>query len=407
MVDDINRNSSAIEPITFSDQLAKTVLNSLSAHIAILNENGVILQTNRAWREYATVNAMEGPADSIGINYLELCDATTGTEAKDAKIVAAGIRAVIRGATKEFLYDYPCHGPDGRHFYYLRAVRVAGGEPIRVVVSHEDITALKLAEEALIKREHERDRLQHSLDLAGEVQQLLLPRRNPKIAGLDIAGRSIYCDETGGDYYDFIPFNQDGKETLSIAVGDVAGHGISSALIMAAVRSALRQRLSLPGSNSQIITDVNHQLASDVGDSGQFITLFYLSIDPLKRVLNWVRAGHEPAIFYDSATGQFEELAGDGLALGVDQNARYVENPKGNFNPGCIIVLGTDGIWESRSSSGEMLGKGAISMIIRENASRSAIEIMQAVVKKIREFQGGLATEDDLTVVVVKATEID
>jgi serine phosphatase RsbU (regulator of sigma subunit) len=407
MVDNINRNSSAIEPITFSDQQAKTVLNSLSAHIAILDKTGLILQTYQAWREYATANALEGPADSIGVNYLELCDATTGKEAKDAKIVAAGIRSVIRGATKEFLHDYPCHGPDGRHFYYLRAVRVAGGEPIRVVVSHEDITALKLAEEALIKREHERDRLQHSLELAGEVQQLLLPRRNPKIAGLDIAGRSIYCDETGGDYYDFISFNQDGKETLGAVVGDVAGHGISSALIMAAVRSALRQRLSLPGSISQMITDVNRQLAADVGDSGQFITLFYLSIDPVKRVLNWVRAGHEPAIFYDPATGQFEELAGDGLALGVDQQARYEENAKGNFNPGCIVVLATDGIWESRNLSGEMLGKGAINRIIRENASRSAVEIMQAVITKIRKFKEGFAFEDDLTVVVVKATAID
>jgi serine phosphatase RsbU (regulator of sigma subunit) len=404
MVDDINTNSSTIEPNTFSDQLDKTVLNSLSAHIAILDENGVILETNQAWREYATANAMEGPADSIGINYLELCDATTGKGAKDAKIVAAGIRAVIRGATKEFLHDYPCHGPDGRHFYYLRAVRVAGGEPIRVVVSHEDITALKLAEEALIKREHERDRLRHSLELAGEIQQMLLPRRNPKIAGLDIAGRSIYCDETGGDYYDFISFNQDGKETLGVVVGDVSGHGISSALIMAAVRSALRQRLSLPGSISQIITDVNHQLAADVGDSGQFITLFYLSIDPVKRDLNWVRAGHEPAIFYDPATGQFEELAGDGVALGVDQHARYAENEKGNFTPGCIIVLGTDGIWESRNSSGEMLGKGVINKIIRENASRSAIEIMQTVVTTIKKFQAGFTFEDDLTVVVVKAT---
>ena len=132
----------------FSSKLAKTILNSLSANIAILDENGVILETNEAWKKYAMKNEMKGPNDSIGVNYLELCDATVGKGAKDAHSVAAGIRSVIKGETKEFLYDYPCHGPDGRHFFYLRSIRVAEKKPIRVVVSHEDITALILAEEA-------------------------------------------------------------------------------------------------------------------------------------------------------------------------------------------------------------------------------------------------------------------
>lgn len=109
----------------------------------------------RLWQDYAIANQLQGASDSIGVNYLELCDATIGKEARDAHRVAAGIRAVIRGEIKEFMYDYPCHGPDGRHFYYVRAVRVAEEQPIRVVVSHEDITALKLAEEKLVKREKE------------------------------------------------------------------------------------------------------------------------------------------------------------------------------------------------------------------------------------------------------------
>lgn len=405
MMDDINKADLVIEPFGFSDQLAKTVLNSLSANIAILDENGVILVTNRAWRDYAEINAMQGPLDSIGVNYLELCDATTGKEAKDAKAVAAGIRSVIRGESSEFLYDYPCHGPDGLHFYYVRAIRVPEGNPLRVVVSHEDITALKLAEKALRKREHERDRLRHSLELAREVQQKLLPRQNPVIAGLDVAGRSIYCDETGGDYFDFIPFSQDGEQTLAVVVGDVSGHGISSALIMAAVRAALRQRMSLPGSISQIIGDVNHQLAGDVEDSGQFVTLFFITLDPVGRSLKWVRAGHDPAIFYDPAAARTEDLAGDGLVLGVDPHARYAVNEKANVSPGSIIVLGTDGIWESRNSSGEMLGKDVVNDIVRENASRCAAEILEAVITKIRKFQQGKKADDDLTLVVVKATE--
>ena len=391
-----------IAPLHISGSLAKTILNSLSANIAILDEHGVILETNQAWRNYATVNQMEGSDDSIGVNYLELCDMTTGKEAKYARDVAAGIRSVIKGATKEFLYDYPCHGPNGRQFFYLRSVRVAEKEPIRVVVSHEDITALKLAEEALRKREKERDRLRHSLELAKEVQQTLLPKGNPRIPGLDVAGKSIYYDETGGDYYDFIKLEGNANEKLGVVVADVAGHGISSALLMATVRAALRQRLTLGGSISQAITDVNRQLAIDLADSGQFVTLFYITVDPVGQILEWVRAGHEPAIFYDSRAHDFLELAGSGMLLGVDRHCQYEQHRKDPFPRGSIIVLGTDGVWEARNERGRMFGRKAICDIIREYATASASDIIEAVFDQLKKFRRAAEPEDDMTLVVVK-----
>jgi serine phosphatase RsbU (regulator of sigma subunit) len=389
--------------LDFSNKLAKTILNSLSANIAILDENGVILETNEAWKNFATANKMKGSNDSIGVNYLELCDATTGKGAKDAHSVAAGIRSVIRGETKEFLYDYPCHGPDGRHFFYLRSIRVAGKEPIRVVVSHEDITALILAEEALRKRERERDRLRHSLELAKEIQQILLPKDNPRIKGLEVAGKSIYCDETGGDYFDFIKFKEKQNEKLGVVVGDVAGHGISSALIMTSVRSALRQRLALPGSVSQIITDVNCQLAGDLADYGQFVTLFYMLVDPARQTLEWVRAGHDPAILYDPVTDDFSELQGSGMALGIDMHFQYEKNQKKNFSKGNIVLLATDGVWEARNKSGQMFGRRAVYDIIRNNSAANANEIMEAILSQIKKFVKASKPEDDLTLVVVKA----
>ncbi|MGD9091169.1 MAG: PP2C family protein-serine/threonine phosphatase, partial [Desulfobacterales bacterium] len=346
---------------------------------------------------------MKGSNDSIGVNYLELCDATTGKGAKDAHSVAAGIRSVIRGETKEFLYDYPCHGPDGRHFFYLRSIRVAGKEPIRVVVSHEDITALILAEEALRKRERERDRLRHSLELAKEIQQILLPKDNPRIKGLEVAGKSIYCDETGGDYFDFIKFKEKQNEKLGVVVGDVAGHGISSALIMTSVRSALRQRIALPGSASQIITDVNCQLAGDLADYGQFVTLFYMLVDPARQTLEWVRAGHDPAILYDPVTDDFSELQGSGMALGIDMHFQYEKNQKKNFSKGNIVLLATDGVWEARNKSGQMFGRRAVYDIIRNNSAANANEIMEAILSQIKKFVKASKPEDDLTLVVVKA----
>jgi DNA-binding CsgD family transcriptional regulator len=170
-------NTRREEPLNFSDELARTVINSLSAHIAILDENGVILETNKAWQIYAIKSGLPETHGHIGVNYLKICEATTGSEAADAGKVAQGIRAVIRGDLEEFLYDYPCHSEDGPHWYYMRTIRMAGPDPIRVVVSHEEITALKLSEEALKKSQEELFEQKQSLEEANIALKVLLKQR--------------------------------------------------------------------------------------------------------------------------------------------------------------------------------------------------------------------------------------
>ena len=245
----------------------------------------------------------------------------------------------------------------------------------------------------------ERDQLKLSLDLAMEIQQRLLPRDNIKMNGLEIAGKSIYCDETGGDYYDFLTF---GREKVCVAVGDVSGHGIPSALLMATVRSSLRQRSSLPGSIGTVISDVNRQLTMDVEGSGQFMTLFYLTIHPEQKRMRWVRAGHEPGILYDAESDSFQELRGTGIPLGVEESCTFEENEKSDLKKGQIILLGTDGIWESRNSNGNMFGKKKMHDIIRKNASSSADEIINKVFQSLGDHSKGASVEDDITLVVVK-----
>jgi sigma-B regulation protein RsbU (phosphoserine phosphatase) len=251
----------------------------------------------------------------------------------------------------------------------------------------------------------ERDRMRNSLDLAMEVQQNLLPKGNLKIEGLDIAGKSIYCDETGGDYYDFITIDATKNKKIGVAIGDVSGHGIPSALLMATVRSSLRQRLSLPGSTGQIVSDVNYQLVRDVEDSGQFMTLFYLTVDPAHQSLQWVRAGHDPGIFYDPATNTFEDLKGNGIALGVDKDWQYELNKKLGLVKGQIIVLSTDGVWEAHNGPGEIFGKTRLYEIIRQNSDKKAKEIIEAVFSALSQFQKDSAIEDDITIVVIKIEE--
>jgi sigma-B regulation protein RsbU (phosphoserine phosphatase) len=246
--------------------------------------------------------------------------------------------------------------------------------------------------------------IKQSLDLAREVQQNLLPRDNPQMQGLDVAGRSIYCDETGGDYYDFITGDAGEADRMTVAIGDVSGHGISAALLMAAVRSSLRQRLTRRGGAGGIISDVNRQLVQDVEDSGQFMTLFYLGIDTAKMQIQWVRAGHDPAIFYDPDADVFEELDGSGMALGIDEDWQYEAYRKSDLKSGQIIFLSTDGIWEAFNPSREMFGKERIHDIIRNNSSLTASEIIDIMIGSLKKFQRDAPTEDDITLVVVKIT---
>jgi sigma-B regulation protein RsbU (phosphoserine phosphatase) len=245
-------------------------------------------------------------------------------------------------------------------------------------------------------------RLNQSMDLAMKVQQKLLPAKNPEIPGLDIAGKSIYCDETGGDYYDFLELDTKNGGKVSVVVGDVSGHGISSALLMATARAFLRQRISLPGTLGQMISDVNCQLAEDIAEYNNFMTLFYLRIDSEHKALEWVRAGHDPAIFYDPKTQSFEALNGGGIPLGVEESWEYKENKKTGLAAGQIIVLATDGVWESQSIQGEMFGKQRIYDLIRKHADFSAKGILNILIGTLYRFTKGKKFEDDVTLVVIK-----
>ncbi len=247
----------------------------------------------------------------------------------------------------------------------------------------------------------ERDRIRQSLGIAKEVQQHLLPASAPKIQGLDIAGKSIYCEETGGDYFDYLPVGENEQGKIKIVVGDVSDHGIASALLMTTARAFLRQRASKTGNLHQIIADVNRQLSRDVEDSGRFMTLFFCEIDRPNKAIRWVNAGHDPAFSFDPASGNFDELAGHSLPMGVSENTAYREFQR-KLLPGQIVIIGTDGIWESQNTGGQMFGKERFRRVISAHARKSAEEILQAVIEKLDRFSHPIGKEDDVTLVVIK-----
>ena len=253
----------------------------------------------------------------------------------------------------------------------------------------------------IVPKIEEHMRMSYALGLAQEVQQSLLPQSDPLLAGFDIAGASIYCDETGGDYYDFIETNRDGQAGLAVVVGDVSGHGVSSALLMATARALIMLRASMPGEAAGIIGDVNRHLSLDTAKTGNFMTFFYSELTEHGTEVRWVRAGHDPALIYDPSVDAFDELKGHGVPLGFDDSIEY-DSYQRRLEPGQVIVIGTDGIWEMHNKSGEMFGKEALKEIIRKNNTASARQIVDTVTEALEQFRGDEVPEDDITLVVIK-----
>jgi len=255
----------------------------------------------------------------------------------------------------------------------------------------------------MVSQLQERIKLKEALGLAMEVQQSLLPRKAPEVAGFDIAGKSIYCDETGGDYYDFIEFSDVDTEHIGIAVGDVAGHGIAPALLMTSVRAFLRSRVLMqPGDLAKAITDVNRLLCIDTAETGNFMTLFFILLDSGNGEARWVRAGHEPAIVYDPSTDSYSELYGDGIALGVDETYAFQENRQKVWSDSQIVLIGTDGIWESENPQGEGFGKKRLREIIRSHKHQTSKEIVHAITEALANHRQTAPQQDDITMVVIK-----
>jgi len=321
-----------------------------------------------------------------GMNGIEFLSRVKKTNPDTVRMMLTGtadmptaIRAVNEGSIFQF-HPKPCPADT-----LCQAIQSAIGEYRKVIFDQRQLKNFK-----------------SSLAQASKVQQKLMPKSDPRVDGFDIAGKSIWCDETGGDYYDFLYPAANGKKRIAIVVGDVTDHGISSALLMTTARAFLRERVHTPPSEcAAIISDVNKRLVQDIEELNLFMTMFYGEIDIKEKMIRWVKAGHEPAILYTPGTDSHEMLAGEGLPLGVMEDAVYKESQK-QINPGQIILIGTDGLKEAVNANGEMFGNKRLLNVIRDYADKSAREILDKAFESLNNFRHPLEPDDDETLVVIK-----
>lgn len=247
----------------------------------------------------------------------------------------------------------------------------------------------------------DRMRLRHSLALAQEVQQNLLPSNTPKFKGLDIASHSTYCDETGGDYFDFLNINGLPSTTAAIVVGDVVDHGVAAALHMATARGILRSRCQEQGSLSDLLSHLNNLLVEDTGDD-QFMTMMLMIVDAQRKELRWATAGHDAPLVYDPTLDAFVALKGHGVSLGIRKDANYTEQSFADVKRGQIVMALTDGLVETFNKEGKMFGKERLCSLIRQFAHLSAAELRLRIEEELIRFRDGSSIDDDHTFVIVK-----
>ena len=245
------------------------------------------------------------------------------------------------------------------------------------------------------------ERLERDMELAKEVQQLLLPKTCPHLEGYDIAAASVPAQEVGGDYYDFFLLDED---RLGIAIADVSGKGIPGALTMATVRSALRALSKQDKTAREMIIELNRFIRPDMRQ-GTFISMSLAVLRLSTGELQLARAGHEPLLLLKDGQSQFDQITPPGIVLGLVNGDIFAENTEiqsVQLNEGDTVVLYTDGITEAMNRSLEEFTLERFLYSLKQNRNRNAKETVKAIRDKITEFSGNIPQHDDLTLVVIK-----
>jgi len=259
--------------------------------------------------------------------------------------------------------------------------------------------AITLDNARLLEHYVEKQRIQQGLFIARDIQRALLPGGPLSVPGFDVYGTSVACEETSGDYFDYI---RQGEDRVGIVVGDVAGHGIGAAMFMATARALLRAFLYANSDPSVTLANLNDFLSEDM-ETGRFMTLFYGDLDVKKRTLTYVRAGHNAPLLYRRATDRFEELDAPGVALGMVRGFRFRTSEPVSIHSGDLLFLFTDGIIEAMNKEKEQFGIERVAELIRQNQNRPAREICETLRRGAAEFSHPAPQEDDLTMIVARA----
>ncbi|MBD3184994.1 SpoIIE family protein phosphatase [Candidatus Poribacteria bacterium] len=255
--------------------------------------------------------------------------------------------------------------------------------------------AASVIEKAMLYEERmENQRIEQELSAAAKIQANLMPQETPQLPLCKIAARNVPSRTIGGDFYDFIIFDQ---QHLGLVIADVAGKGIPGAILMASTRASLRAYVEDPHKVSEVITRLNNVMCRDTRPE-QFVSLFYGILDIPERVFTYVNAGHNPPILLRDK--QETNLDKGGPILGVLPDATYMEESIQLLTQD-IIIFYTDGITEAERDD-EQFGTERLKECVIKNATKAANKIVENILNEVSEFNVNSPQVDDRTIIILK-----
>ena len=293
----------------------------------------------------------------------------------------------------------------------LGVLAVANG-PLAAPFSQGDFVVFKsIAEQSafalynaiIYSMANEKKRLDHDLEIARDIQRILLPAEAPAINGFQISGLNVPARQVSGDYFDYIQVDE---ERLGVAIADVSGKGVPASLIMAICRSVLRAEAARNPSPADVLRKVNRQLYPDIKED-MFISMAYLILDHQRNGVTLARAGHDAPLLYKRASQSVTPLKSPGMVVGIDSGNvfdRLTTDFAVPLERDDCLVLYTDGVTEALNSAGDEFGLDRMIQSVRASASDGAQTIVKRIIEDVRNFTGSFPQNDDITLIAIRKT---
>jgi sigma-B regulation protein RsbU (phosphoserine phosphatase) len=250
---------------------------------------------------------------------------------------------------------------------------------------------------------NEKKRLDHDLEIARDIQRILLPAEAPAINGFQISGLNVPARQVSGDYFDYIQVDD---ERLGVAIADVSGKGVPASLIMAICRSVLRAEAARNPSPADVLRKVNRQLYPDIKED-MFISMAYLILDHQRDGVTLARAGHDAPLLYKRQSQTVTPIKSPGMVVGIDSGNvfdRLTADFAVPLERDDCLVLYTDGVTEALNSDGDEFGLDRMIQSVRASATDGAQTIVKRIIEDVRNFTGSFPQNDDITLIAIRKT---
>jgi sigma-B regulation protein RsbU (phosphoserine phosphatase) len=294
----------------------------------------------------------------------------------------------------------------GRTFGVVLLARHPEDEPfsngdIQVFTTLAEQSAFTLRTAEVFSDAAEKRRIDSDLEVAHEIQRILLPSRAPEIEGFEISGLNLPARHVSGDYYDFLNVDEN---HCGVVIADVSGKGVPASLIMATCRGVLRGEAEGELSAAELLRRVNRRMFPDIKED-MFISMAYLILEKSQGKVTLCRAGHDAPLLYKASDQTVTRVNPPGMAVGIDNGGAFNRVSRDfcfEMESGDCVVLFTDGVTEALDPEGEEFGVPRVTRVLLENAQLCASALLERITTELKSFVGAAPQHDDITLIVIR-----